>query len=246
MNFNCECCERGFKYKSSFVRHKLRKTPCRKANFSCDECDRSFVSHPSLGKHKLLYCKKRTGQQTPLSDILAKLIDQDAILTNDKPLDDFLDVLDENQPTIPSAVEPLDDFLEVLDENQPAIPQPVAEPLEDKTLSSTTTTTTSSCFDEVLTNWIGQLNALEGGFNTGASSYNEAFHVIDRLLQDGLISTFEHGELYYTTGLFVRLHNIYQMGMVYQLREEYVDILITLFEMKKLNKPAFRYLLLNV
>ena len=113
--------------------------------------------------------------------------------------------------------------------------------MEDKTLSSAT-----SCFDEVLTNWIGQLNALEGGFNTYTSSYNEAFHVVDRLLQDGLISTFEHGELYYTTGLFVRLHNIYQMGMVYQLREEYVDILITLFEIKKLNKSAFRYLLLNV
>ena len=98
----------------------------------------------------------------------------------------------------------------------------------------------------MLTNWIGQLNALEGGFNTGTLSHNEAFSVVDRLLQDGLISTFEHGELYYTTRLFVRLHNIYQMGMVYQLRGEYVDILITLFEMKKLSKPAFRYLLLNV
>ena len=219
MNFSCECCERTFKNKSSLVRHKQRKTPCRKANFLCNDCDRTFVSRQSLGKHKLLYCKKKTGQQTPLSDILSRLLDQDVNLANDKPLDEFLDTMNDQQPAIP----------------------PVAEPTEDKALPST-----SSCFDEVLTNWIGQLNALEGGFDTGTSSYNEAFSVVDRLLQDGLISTFEHGELYYTTGLFVRLHNIYQMGMVYQLRGEYVDILITLFEMKKLSKPAFRYLLLNV
>ena len=219
MNFSCECCERTFKNKSSLVRHKQRKTPCRKANFLCNDCDRTFVSHQSLGKHKLLYCKKKTGQQTPLSDILSRLLDQDVNLANDKPLDEFLDTMNDQQPAIP----------------------PVAEPTVDKALPST-----SSCFDEVLTNWIGQLNALEGGFDTGTSSYNEAFSVVDRLLQDGLISTFEHGELYYTTRLFVRLHNIYQMGMVYQLRGEYVDILITLFEMKKLNKSAFRYLLLNV
>lgn len=219
MNFSCECCERTFKNKSSLVCHKQRKTPCRKANFSCNDCDRTFVSHQSLGKHKLLYCKKKTGQQTPLSDILSRLLDQDVNLANDKPLDEFLDTMNDQQPAIP----------------------PVAEATEDKALPST-----SSCFDEVLTNWIGQLNALEGGFDTGTSSYNEAFSVVDRLLQDGLISTFEHGELYYTTRLFVRLHNIYQMGMVYQLRGEYVDILITLFEMKKLSKPAFRYLLLNV
>ena len=66
------------------------------------------------------------------------------------------------------------------------------------------------------------------------------------MLEDGLISSMEHGNLLYTTRLFTRLHSIYQLGMLQECKGEYIDILVTLYDMKKINRAAFTYLLLNV
>ena len=104
----------------------------------------------------------------------------------------------------------------------------------------------TSCFDEVISSWIDQLFALEGKFRQGQSSYDEAFRIIDRMMKDGLLSNLEYSELQYATTLFIRLHNIYQMGLVQRLKEEYIDILITLYGMGKLSRSAFRHLLLSI
>ena len=66
--------------------------------------------------------------------------------------------------------------------------------------------------------------------------------MIDRMLQDGLIAAFEHGELYLATRLFIRLHNIFQLGMISRMKDEYVDILLTLYEMKKIDRSTFLYM----
>ena len=221
MNFTCDRCERSFKWKACLVRHKRRKTPCRKPMYSCTDCSKLFVSHQSLNKHKVLYCRKKMSNQTPLSDILAGLFDQDGMSNNNnKPLDEFLDLFNEKPLKASSG--------------------------ETQELPEVKLPGTANYFDEVLSSWIDQLLMLEGKFHGGMASYGEAFKIIDRLLQDGLISVFEHSDLYYTTRLFIRLHNIYQMGMITRLKDEYVDILITLFEIKKISRDALQYLLINL
>ena len=218
MHYICDRCKRDFKSKAGLARHMKRKTPCRIAMYMCTDCNKSFVSHQSLGKHKLLYCRSRSGNRTPLSDILATLVDQGEMdVTNSKPLDDSC----EEKPLETNAGETRE---------LPAAIHPTA----------------TNYFDEVLGSWIDQLFMLEGKFHGGMTTYGDAFGIIDRMLEDGLISVFEHGDLYYTTRLFIRLHNIYQMGMITRLREEYVDIILSLFEMKKLSKDVLRYLLVNL
>ena len=197
---DCTRCGKIFKWKSSFVRHKQRKYPCRPKMFICTDCNKDFVSRQSLGKHKVMYCSKEIEQpQTPLSDILASLLEK------------------ENSPR---------------QEDVP-VNVPVNVPVDIPT-----------CFGEIMVSWMNQLLALEGKMSFVAST--ETFNVIDRLLQEGLITTFDHGELYYTTRLFIRLQNMFDMGITSRLREEYTDILLALYEMKRIDRQTLIYMLVNV
>ena len=258
MNFSCEKCDRSFKWKAGLNRHQKRKTPCRKAMFICAECNKYFVSQQSLKKHKVLYCQMR-GNQTPLSDILAKLIERDMVV-NGRPVDDFLDIIntellevhtiDKSVVDITNPVEQeaeMDTFhskdpehnLNVLDNDN-------NDNINNNNDLTNDAGTIPYYFNEIISSWFSHLFMLEGKFQSSLLSYEEAFRIINRMLEDGLITTFDHGELCYTTRLFIRLCNIYEMGMVCRLREEYIDILIILFEMKKLSKEALKILLLNI
>ena len=183
------------------------------------------MSLETLGKHKLLYCRSKSGNCTPLSDILSRLLEQEKDVAVSQPLDDFLDSAGLTEPVLEpvSTVESTGQATDVKSVEQPCV---------------------VSCFDEVVSLWISQLTALEGQIREG--SYDGAYGVINRMLEDGLISSMEHGNLLYTTRLFTRLHSIYQLGMLQECKGEYVDILVTLYDMKKINRAAFTYLLLNV
>ena len=252
MNFSCENCDRGFRCRAGLNRHLKRKTPCRRPMFNCVDCDKLFVSQQSLKKHKILYCKRDAGNKTPLSDILAKLIERDMTL-NGRPVDEFLDIIT-SDPVIDGDV-----TNHVVDNEKPMVEQ-VIEPVapgynglgcDNSNVNGSSSlpnsgSTIPNYFNEIVNSWISQLFMLEGKFLTNLSSHSEAFQIIDRMLQDGLITPFDHSELYYTTGLFIRLHKIHELGLVKRFHNEYIEILITLFEMKKLSREVFKLLLLNV
>ena len=242
MSYTCDRCNRSFRWRSGLARHTDRKTLCRKADYSCADCGGTFVSLETLGKHKLLYCRSKSGNCTPLSDILSRLLEQEEDAAVSQPLDDFLDSAGLTEP----VVEPVSN---VESTEQPCVMScfdKLVEPLIDQApdVKSVEQPCVVSCFDEVVSLWISQLTALEGQIREG--SYDGAYGVINRMLEDGLISSMEHGNLLYTTRLFTRLHSIYQLGMLQECKGEYVDILVTLYDMKKINRAAFTYLLLNV
>ena len=253
MNFSCENYDRGFRCKAGLHRHQKRKTPCRRAKFLCADCNKYFVSQQSLKKHKVLYCKRDAGNKTPLSDILAKLIERDMTL-NGRPVDEFLDIITSD------PVNEGDVTNRVVDNDKPMVEQVTESTVPgynglscdnsnangNSSLPNSESTTIPNYFNEIVNSWISQLFMLEGKFLTNLSSHSEAFQIIDRMLQDGLITPFDHSELYYTTGLFIRLHKIHELGLVKRFHNEYIEILITLFEMKKLSREVFKLLLLNV
>ena len=243
MSFYCTHCERSFRWKASLLRHKDRKTPCRKALFNCLDCNKVFVSKQSLGKHKVLYCKNNARcNRTPLSDILERLIERDMTVNENNVLsDDFLNFIDKEQVNKDAVSSKIEGENYSTKEDIPCqMPENVDKnvPIGDNSVSN--------CFDEIINSWIKQLFMLEGKFIGDLSSHGEAFKIIDRMLQDGLITSYDHGELYYSTRLFIRLHKIHEMGMTSVLKEEYLDILITLFEMKKLSQAALKTLLLSM
>ena len=268
MSFICDRCDRSFRWRSALARHLDRKTLCRKADYTCTDCDGTFVTLETLGKHKLLYCRRKSGNCTPLSDILMKLLDQEENVAVSQPLDEFLDSAGDNavepvavvepdvepveqqciMPLMESIADPIVAEPDVNSTDQPCViplMEPIAEPIVTcPDVKSMEQPCVMSCFDEVVSLWISQLFALEGQIRAG--SYDGAYGVINRMLEDGLITTMEHGNLLYTTRLFTRLHTIYQLGMIQECRGEYIDILVTLYDMKKLNRAAFTYLLMNV
>ena len=68
--------------------------------------------------------------------------------------------------------------------------------------------------------------------------------VIDRMLQDGLISSHEHDDMSETNKLFVRLHDLIHLKTYTLYRKrEIIDILINLFEIGRLTRSTFMELL---
>ena len=200
------------------------------------------MSLETLGKHKLLYCRSKSGNCTPLSDILSRLLEQEKDVAVSQPLDDFLDSAGSTEPVL----EPVSNVESTGQATDVNCFDKLVEPIVDQApdVKSVEQPCVMSCFDEVVSLWISQLTALEGQIREG--SYDGAYGVINRMLEDGLISSMEHGNLLYTTRLFTRLHSIYQLGMLQECKGEYIDILVTLYDMKKINRAAFTYLLLNV
>ena len=157
MNFSCENCDRGFRCKAGLNRHQKRKTPCRRPMFNCVDCNKFFVSQQSLKKHKILYCKRDAGNKTPLSDILAKLIERDMTL-NWRPVDEFLDI-------IPS--DPVNDDVtnHVVDNDKPIVEQVIEVPGYNVLSSDNSNANGSSAlpnsestlpnyFNEIVNSWI--------------------------------------------------------------------------------------------
>ena len=100
------------------------------------------------------------------------------------------------------------------------------------------------CFDEVLIAWMDEILRLEGKIRSNAVLRGEVAMVIDRMLQDGLISSHEHDDMSETNKLFVRLHDLIHLK-TYTLgrKREIIDILINLFEIGRLTRSTFMELL---
>ena len=67
------------------------------------------------------------------------------------------------------------------------------------------------CFDVVLVEWMDEILRLEGKVKSNAIVKGEVAKVIDRMLEDGLISNYEHQCMLETNKLFVRLHDLIHM-----------------------------------
>ena len=103
------------------------------------------------------------------------------------------------------------------------------------------------CFDGVLIAWMNEILKLEGTVRNNDIVRLEVSKVIERLLQDGLISPYEHDSLSHANTLFVRLHDLISMKVFSDNRKrEVLEILIDLFEMNKITKPMFVELCLNI
>ena len=101
-------------------------------------------------------------------------------------------------------------------------------------------------FDDILSQWTNEILRIEGKFRHHLLVKDETFMIIDRMLQDGLISTYEHGNLTYINRLFIRLHDLIHMNISTISRREIIEILANLFEMGKLTKTAFIELCVNI
>ena len=103
------------------------------------------------------------------------------------------------------------------------------------------------CFDEVLVEWMDEILCLEGKVRSNAIVKGEVAKVIDRMLEDGLISNYEHQCMLETNKLFVRLHDLIHMKTyTINRKREIIDILATLFEIGRLTKNAFVELCVNI
>ena len=118
-----------------------------------------------------------------------------------------------------------------------ALPVPFNHPVEASTYHH---------FDDILIQWTNEILRIEGKFRHHLLVKDETFNIIDRMLQDGLISTYEHGDLVYINRLFIRLHDLIHMNITSLNRREIIDILANLFEMGKLTKAAFIELCVNI
>ena len=103
------------------------------------------------------------------------------------------------------------------------------------------------CFDEMLVAWMDEILRLEGKVRSNAIVKGEVAKVINRMLQDGLISDYEHESLSHTNKLFIRLHDlIYMKTFSLNRKREIVDILADLFEMHRITKSVFVELCINI
>ena len=67
VSYKCDRCNKQFKLKGDWTRHKNRIRPCKKIlhkkkknnshNFTCNGCHKTYVSKYNLERHKLSYCK---------------------------------------------------------------------------------------------------------------------------------------------------------------------------------------------
>ena len=101
-------------------------------------------------------------------------------------------------------------------------------------------------FDDMLMQWMNEVIRMEGTFKNNATIKDEVAGVLDRMLQDGLISMYEHGQMIYTNQLFVRLHDLIHMNMHALNRREIMDILVKLFEMGKITNTVLVEMCINI
>ena len=99
----------------------------------------------------------------------------------------------------------------------------------------------------MLVTWMDEILRLEGKVRSNAIVKGEVAKVINRMLQDGLISDYEHESLSHTNKLFIRLHDlIYMKTFSLNRKREIVDILADLFEMHRITKSVFVELCINI
>ena len=258
MSYYCESCDRYFKWRVGLKRHLNRKVPCRKALFSCTACKKVFVSKSSLKKHVNLYCKEiirpvQVKQDNSLSSLLDALYNNEVLST---PKNDFLDNIKVNENEIPPTPALVDETFNPFEEaflttnaestlsnpvgmeNVPSTSQQQQQQQVPSNKDSPTTTTTERMlyFDTLLSNWMNSILQFEGKIRKNNTNTNEVEHVINRMLEDGLISSQEYNEMIHVNKLFIRLHEMVHMDMLFLNRTEMVEIVLDLYELRKIGK----------
>ena len=235
-----------------------------------------FVSLESLSKHKKLYCKhradhyrtepqvKKEESTTSLSSLLDALYNRDhqqmppdIQIDTTTSINDLLNKLmhgnltpprpygEEDPPAAVSPVVPptpanADETHNPFDAAfANALPAPFDRPADVSADSS-------HQFDDILVQWVEEVLRIEGKFRHNLGVKEETFNIINRMVQDGLISTNDHGNLMYVNRLFIRLHDLIHMSTTpLNGRREIIDIMLELFQMRKLTKTAFIELCVN-
>ena len=229
-------------------------------------CGNKFTSLESLKKHEKLYCKRN---QTTIS--LQDFIDQ---LPSPPPVNNVDAYHSENymrqqsQPLVGDTSKVSNGFSN--DSLQELLNQIQFSPMmssnieDDKPLVSTADATDADAdaadhnelpphdhkvlnhLDDILTTWLIEIQRLEGVYKSHSVVKEEIFGVIDRMLQDGLLSNVEYNDLVYTTNLFIRLHDLITMYIPSCHKQSVVEILVDLYEMKKITRTVLIELCVNL
>ena len=91
-----------------------------------------------------------------------------------------------------------------------------------------------------------EIQRLEGTCKSHSLVKDEIFDILYRMLQDGLLTREEHGDLVYTSNLFIRLHDLITMYIPAHHKRSIIEILAELYEMKKITRTVLVELCVNL
>ena len=101
-------------------------------------------------------------------------------------------------------------------------------------------------FDSILTSWLYEIQRLEDTCKSHSIVKDKILESLYRMLQDGLLSTIEYNDLVYTSNLFIKLHDLITVYLPAIHKRSVIDILIELYEMKKITRAVFIEMCVNL
>ena len=93
-------------------------------------------------------------------------------------------------------------------------------------------------FDSILTSWLCEIQRLEDTCKSDSIVKSKILESLNRMLQDGLLSTIEYNDLTYTSNLFIKLHDLITVYLPAIHKRSVIDILTELYEMKKITRAV--------
>ena len=250
MNNICSRCERSFNHKNSLRRHQTRRIrPCKPIVTSCVYCGNKFTCLQSLKKHEKLYCKQRN-PRISLQDFIDQLPLPSSVnnYSSENYMQQSHDTSEVNNNGFSN-----DSLQELLNQIQFS-PMMSSNVLDEKPISTAADddkelprdSEVLNHLDDILTTWLGEIQRSEGVYKSHSLVKEEIFGVVDRMLQDGLLSNVEYDDLVYTSNLFIRLHDLITMYIPACHKQSVVEILVDLYDMKKITRTVLIELYVNL
>ena len=267
----CSHCERSFNHKNSLRRHQTRRLhPCKPIIASCVDCGNKFTSRESLKKHERLYWKRRITLQSFIEQFPSMI--PSATATSPHNFMHTPQPLTTDDTSEAKNIFSSDSLQELLNQIQfsPMMSntvddKPIAmmsNTVDDKPIDNVTAADAAAAvvdgnelqrdrevlnhLDDILTTWLSEIHRLEGVHRSHSLVKEEIFAVLYRMLQDGLITNVEYDDLVYTSNLFIRLHDLITMYIPTHHKQSVIEILIDLYDMKKITRMVLIELCVNL
>ncbi len=93
--------------------------------------------------------------------------------------------------------------------------------------------------DDILSCWLGEVQRLEGTYNSDFTIKKDIHTILLRMLQDGVLSEQDYNSLIFTSNVFIRLHDIIGMYIPMIHKREVIGLLITLYDMRRISEEVF-------